>query len=487
MIRNKPALTKAIFDRLPLDLRGRAFTISGVEGLDALARVREATARLSEGGDFDELKEEILAELSPWLVNSEDAEERLAQMQRANRRAELLLRMHGWQSYAATQFEMMEEQIEVFPFRQYLTSNDTRVRSTHAALNNKVLPADDPFWQNHTPPWEFGCRCDVVALTAEDVEEMREADAKLPREKRRVMDAEDLELLKNEKVILDPDGRGQKLDVRTPREKTGDGYEWRPGDAGIEIDQILERFDPAERATFESWARGTEIEGGIDLWEWANGARARSSAPKPVTKKTATVSGTAIGTAVSTALVLAMRSPATRDASALALAAIDRVHGDGVLPEIPITGDAGSALGLFRFPNGAPLNIGVKATGPWQAMTTAHEVGHFLDFSALPGKGFTTTNRSTVMDDFLAAIRKTTGFREVMSQYDPRGYYSDPREFWARAYAQFIAEESGDKVLLADLKRIRESPEPWRQWSEEDFAPVRAEMKKIFKKQKWMK
>ena len=39
-----------------------------------------------------------------------------------------------------------------------------------AAMNGKVFRADDPVWKTHYPPTGFGCRCFVMALTAEDME-----------------------------------------------------------------------------------------------------------------------------------------------------------------------------------------------------------------------------------------------------------------------------------------------------------------------------
>jgi SPP1 gp7 family putative phage head morphogenesis protein len=77
----------------------------------------------------------------------------------ADRRAELLLRTHGQQAYATTQYKMMDEQRDLFPFWQYLSMGDSHVRATHAALDGVVLPADSEFWTTHFPPWDWGCRC----------------------------------------------------------------------------------------------------------------------------------------------------------------------------------------------------------------------------------------------------------------------------------------------------------------------------------------
>lgn len=48
-----------------------------------------------------------------------------------------------------------------WPNWRYIARRDKRTRSTHAALDGLVLGKDDPFWDTHTPPWEFRCRCDI--------------------------------------------------------------------------------------------------------------------------------------------------------------------------------------------------------------------------------------------------------------------------------------------------------------------------------------
>jgi uncharacterized protein with gpF-like domain len=60
---------------------------------------------------------------------------------------------------------------EAFPMWQYMAIQDDRTRPEHAALHGLVLPADDPFWYNHTPPWDHQCRCDVVPVSRREIEE----------------------------------------------------------------------------------------------------------------------------------------------------------------------------------------------------------------------------------------------------------------------------------------------------------------------------
>ena len=54
------------FGNLPDQLKQRAFTVAGIEQMDALRRMRDAIAKLPEGASWDEAKKEIAAEISPF-------------------------------------------------------------------------------------------------------------------------------------------------------------------------------------------------------------------------------------------------------------------------------------------------------------------------------------------------------------------------------------------------------------------------------------
>ncbi len=253
LIRHKPAVARDIYDGLPQEMRGRAFTITGIEDFDTLQAVRDEIAKLPAGADWKKVKKEIAAKISPWLDEDE-----------AERRAKLLLNHHGRAAYAATNARITHAQREVFPFLMYRSSRLSKEpRASHRALDGLILPSDHPFWDTHTPPWEFGCRClDPIPLTAEDADEERALDRGRGEETRRVASPEQLAALENGTLVRGP---GAVLDVQTPRQKSGGGYEWSWRDSTLPFEEIRKRWDEDVARGFEEWADGIPMEGGTSL------------------------------------------------------------------------------------------------------------------------------------------------------------------------------------------------------------------------------
>jgi SPP1 gp7 family putative phage head morphogenesis protein len=168
-IRGKAVADPTNFGNLPAQLKQRAFAVAGIEQMDVLKRLRDTIAKLPEGTSWDEAKRELAAEISPFTGGDNKA---------AKARAGFMLRTHGFQAYAVARHQQQMEVIKSFPYWKYETVGDSRVRAGHAALDGKVLRADDPWWQTHYPPWDWGCRCIVVPLDEEDAMELGVTDGK---------------------------------------------------------------------------------------------------------------------------------------------------------------------------------------------------------------------------------------------------------------------------------------------------------------------
>ena len=215
-IRGKAVADPKNFGNLPAQLKQRAFTVAGIEQMDALRRLRDAIAKLPEGASWDEAKREVAAGISPFSGGD-------AKIARA--KAEQLLRIHGFQAYAVARHQQQMETARDFPYWKYETVGDSRVRAGHAALDGKVLRADDPWWNTHYPPWDWGCRCIVVALDEEDAQEI---------------------------------GITEHADMPTPQ-RSGT-FMFDPTDASIDIDALNASRDEPDMRLFANMCRSATVQ-----------------------------------------------------------------------------------------------------------------------------------------------------------------------------------------------------------------------------------
>lgn len=248
-IAGKPAVIREVFDKLLPELKSRAFTVTGIEEMNTLQRIRDLIADLPRGADWDKLKKDLVREMSPYLVDPDaDEDERDRQIKGANRRAELLLRTHGFQAYQATQYRNLQATKALLPYWKYVTVGDDKVRESHAKLNGLILPADHPFWSEHFPPWDWGCRCQVVSVTK------RAFDQAVLNPSSNGWTLGPAAMKRLESGTLDR-GDGNPVNVDPPTVKAGrqgldpkKAYSWKPGDIEIPLDQLESRYDA------ETWA-----------------------------------------------------------------------------------------------------------------------------------------------------------------------------------------------------------------------------------------
>ena len=161
-IRGKAVADPKNFGKLPDQLKQRAFAVAGIEQLDVVRKLRDIIAKLPQGANWDDVKKDLAAEISTYTGGD---------LKAAKARAEHTLRTQGFQAYSVARHQQQMATVGSHPYWMYETVGDNRVRAGHAALDGKVLRADDPWWKTHYPPWDWGCRCVVIALDEEDAQE----------------------------------------------------------------------------------------------------------------------------------------------------------------------------------------------------------------------------------------------------------------------------------------------------------------------------
>lgn len=157
----RAAVTDDEFDALTAAAKARAFKIASVNHARVVQRIRDMLAKAAdEGKTFAEIRDELLAVFDTKGIPRPLLYRLRFSFEEATRRA-----------YAEAREAVLNsaEMIGTFGYRRYNSLDDRRVRPEHAALDGKVFAATDPFWTRFSPPWDYGCRCFVTAMTEGEV------------------------------------------------------------------------------------------------------------------------------------------------------------------------------------------------------------------------------------------------------------------------------------------------------------------------------
>jgi len=135
-IRGRAAIGSSLFGNLPDAIKARAFTVARIEDVGVLEEIQDAISRLPEGGDWKKTRDKI----AQYIAGDTETDKG------HKARAAFVMRVNGM--------------------------------AAHAKLNGLILRHDHPFWKNHYPPWEWGCRCYVTKITEAMAADYGVADAR---------------------------------------------------------------------------------------------------------------------------------------------------------------------------------------------------------------------------------------------------------------------------------------------------------------------
>lgn len=220
------------------------------------------------------------------------------------------------------------------------------------------------------------------------------------------------------------------------------------------------------------------------------------------------------GNPVSAALTLP--KSASADPLRAALTAIDDVHGDGILPVIPVALSSAKVRdGGYYMKNNQPVKISISRNADSMPLSLVHEIGHFIDQQGI-GKGKFASENLAAAPPALArwhdAVTKSKSFLSLQALGRKAGvdvigpdgtsrwypldrkyvrYLCSPSELFARSYAQYIATKSGNHDLIMGLNSERKSLNAQldypRHWDDNDFVPIAASFDELFKELGWVK
>ena len=140
--KDKVKLKPEDFYSLYYEARTLAFTVSGISKYDQLETIYNAILKaLEQGTSFNQFKKDIaeIIERKGWTG-------------KRAWRVENIFRTNIQTAYNVGRYKSMAENVENQPYWMYDAVNDSRTRPTHLALDEKVFPADSPFWDKWYPP-----------------------------------------------------------------------------------------------------------------------------------------------------------------------------------------------------------------------------------------------------------------------------------------------------------------------------------------------
>lgn len=147
-----------------------SFTVAKMMDMDLLADVKTSLEKaMAEGVPFKAWAKDIIPTLQAkgWWGKDEGG----AQLG-TPWRLETIFRTNMQSAYAVGEWQQIKDQEEVAPFLMYDAVDDFRTRPEHAAMDGKIHPVDSPFWRHYHPPNGWNCRCSVIQLSQEEVDDL---------------------------------------------------------------------------------------------------------------------------------------------------------------------------------------------------------------------------------------------------------------------------------------------------------------------------
>ncbi|MCR9218937.1 MAG: PBECR2 nuclease fold domain-containing protein [Alphaproteobacteria bacterium] len=214
----------------------RAFTVAGATTMDLVSDFRAAVARAIEDGatlaDFRKDFDRIVA-AHGWSYNGGRGW-RSAVIYNTN----LRMAQSAGRWAQARRLAEAESGRGRTVYIRYSAVLDSRTRPQHRAWHDIILPIDHPFWESHTPPNGWNCRCTIQILTERGLRRRSltpTADADLPA------------TAPEPRQVNTP--YGPETWPTPPGIDTGFGYNpgeaWLRGGGPVPMENPLPRFGPA--------------------------------------------------------------------------------------------------------------------------------------------------------------------------------------------------------------------------------------------------
>lgn len=164
LFKKKTNVTTEKWNSLYGEAHDTSFTVAGMTKVSMLESTHELMNEAVAGQiTFEEFQKQFDDLASGWKGKN-------------NWRARIIYETNIRTSYAAGLEDVLTKPstLEKYPYWQYIHSHASIVpRQLHLSWDKLVIPANSPWWQTHTPPCGFGCKCTKKAISEEMLAELK--------------------------------------------------------------------------------------------------------------------------------------------------------------------------------------------------------------------------------------------------------------------------------------------------------------------------
>lgn len=156
------------YDDLTREEYQNGFAVAGIQNAQQLANMRQAVdSYIAEGKSIQDFRKDFDANVKKygWSYNGS-----------RGWRSQLIANQNAFSAYGAGRWEQINdpELMRIRPYREIRAGGSLEPNQEHAYLTGLVLPATDPFWEQlGPPPWDYGCKHQIVTLSKEEGEKKR--------------------------------------------------------------------------------------------------------------------------------------------------------------------------------------------------------------------------------------------------------------------------------------------------------------------------
>lgn len=153
-LRQKGIVVTGSYKDLTSEQHANSFTIAGITQASLLQEIKNQIVKYMESGIPIEQFKSDFVEILKKSGYIGDIDSRPHKM-------EFILRQNLESAYANGRYKELMAEKSMFPYWEYVTVRDNRVRPEHRLLDGIVKRYDDEFWKHLYPPNGYGCRCVV--------------------------------------------------------------------------------------------------------------------------------------------------------------------------------------------------------------------------------------------------------------------------------------------------------------------------------------